>query len=468
MANDNHVPHRTTGRRGRERKKEREGGADLAILSTLSKKKTSAPFIPQETIRSILCAIVTEGKHSVHGQLILIVTNNCQCRRNAIAVETVLRTAIKETCAVTIHSSVHKDHRGVKSRAEPSLSFVLSYFQSFFFFFVFCLPPSSSFSILLFLLHLHLSAFSHSLRTTLPFFISSPLLLFSFLLLLSLLPSLSQHTPTLYFTDKNSNSKKQRMTTARAGTSNLNRRRDNHPRRLSPVDNDNSNDLVLFETDQTSFSKVDKYHPQQPQRPPSPLSSPSDYINSIPSSSSSQEEPTTGSPFVLLHRPSQPVSSFGSVPSISKPDDYSKSMHLPTDSNGGDNNDNDDDDATWLIAVVLTTALLVTLASVIRSCGQKAGWLPLSMHSSQDGHEPLLGGSGGGHGPGGGPSRYHSSGPHQVPSEDEPDPDSTLNENDERWALLTEAQRQAYTSSRGIFPFFLLFNLAWLCSELRC
>ncbi|KAG0283821.1 Rsp5p-dependent ubiquitination, sorting of cargo proteins at the multivesicular body [Linnemannia gamsii] len=123
-------------------------------------------------------------------------------------------------------------------------------------------------------------------------------------------------------------------------------------------------------------------------------------------------------------------------------------MHLPTDNNGGDNNDNDDD-ATWLVAVVLTTALLITLASVIRSCGQKAGWLPLSMHSSQDGHESLLGGPGGGHGPGGGPSRYHSSGPHQVPSEDEPDPDSTLNENDERWALLTDAQRQAYTSSRA-------------------
>ncbi|KAF9151012.1 Rsp5p-dependent ubiquitination, sorting of cargo proteins at the multivesicular body [Linnemannia schmuckeri] len=123
-------------------------------------------------------------------------------------------------------------------------------------------------------------------------------------------------------------------------------------------------------------------------------------------------------------------------------------MHLPTDNNGDNNSDNDDD-ATWLVAVVLTTALLITLASVIRSCGQKAGWLPLSMHSSQDGHESHLGGPGGGHGPGGGPSRYHSSGPHQVPSEDEPDPDSTLNENDERWALLTDAQRQAYTSSRA-------------------
>ncbi|KAF9100231.1 Rsp5p-dependent ubiquitination, sorting of cargo proteins at the multivesicular body [Mortierella sp. GBA35] len=69
------------------------------------------------------------------------------------------------------------------------------------------------------------------------------------------------------------------------------------------------------------------------------------------------------------------------------------------------------------------------------------------MHSSQDGHEALHGG--GRHGPGGGPSRYHTSGPHQVPSEDEPDPDSTLNEDDERWAQLTDAQRQAYTSARA-------------------
>ncbi|KAK5805591.1 hypothetical protein F5H01DRAFT_74442 [Linnemannia elongata] len=258
------------------------------------------------------------------------------------------------------------------------------------------------------------------------------------------------------------------MTTARAGASNLNRRRDNHPRRLPPVDNDNDNDNDPSETVQTSFSDIDKYHRQQYQQPPFSLSSPSDYINSIPSPSSSQEEPTTSGPFVLLHRPSQPVNSFASVPSMSEPVDYGKSMHLPTDNNGGDNNDNDDEDATWLVAVVLTTALLVTLASVIRSCGQRAGWLPLSMHS-QDGHESHLSGPGGGHGPGGGPSRYHSSGPHQVPSEDEPDPDSTLNENDERWALLTDAQRQAYTSSRGIFPFlffFVQFGLALLCIAL--
>lgn len=225
------------------------------------------------------------------------------------------------------------------------------------------------------------------------------------------------------------------------GSNNLNRRPHNQPRRLSPSHNDNNIDLS--ETDQT-LSTIDNYHRQQQ------LSSPDDYLNSIPSPSSLQEpEPTTGGPFVLLHRPNQPVNSFRSIPSLSEPSNYNTRMHLPTDNNGSDNNDNDDDDATWLVAVVLTTALLITLASVIRSCGQKAGWLPLSMHSSQDGHESLLGGPSGGHGPGGGPSRYHSSGPHQVPSEDEPDPDSTLNENDERWALLSDAQRQAYTSSRG-------------------
>jgi hypothetical protein len=243
----------------------------------------------------------------------------------------------------------------------------------------------------------------------------------------------------------------------------LNRRQDNHPRRLPPFHNDNDSNIDLSETDQT-LSSIDKHHRQQ--RQPSPT----DYLNSIPSPSSSQQEqePTTGGPFVLLHRPNQQVNSFSAIPSLSEPSDYNSRMHLPTDNNGGDNNDNDDD-ATWLVAVVLTTALLITLASVIRSCGQKAGWLPLSMHSSQDGHESLLGGPGGGHGPGGGPSRYHSSGPHQVPSEDEPDPDSTLNENDERWALLTDAQRQAYTSSRGKHTtiYFCLYCI-WLGFALPC
>jgi hypothetical protein len=36
-----------------------------------------------------------------------------------------------------------------------------------------------------------------------------------------------------------------------------------------------------------------------------------------------------------------------------------------------------------------------------------------------------------------------------VPSENDPDPDQELNENDERWALMTDAQRQAFDSARG-------------------
>ncbi|KAF9128792.1 Rsp5p-dependent ubiquitination, sorting of cargo proteins at the multivesicular body [Mortierella sp. 14UC] len=227
-------------------------------------------------------------------------------------------------------------------------------------------------------------------------------------------------------------------TSSRPGTT---RRRDHQPRRLSNHDDT----FLLSETEQSweqLLSDLDSYHRQQQQQ--QDLSSPQDYLNSIPSYK--QDSSTTDSPLLLLHKPNQPVSAFKTIPSLSEPGD--NSMRFPTDNSNGDNGnpDDDDDDATWLVAVVLTTALLITLASVIRSCGQRAGWLPLSMHSSQDGHESPLAG---GHGPGGGPSRYHSSGPHQVPGEDEPDPDSGLNENDERWALLTDAQRQAYTSARA-------------------
>ncbi|KAF9084179.1 Rsp5p-dependent ubiquitination, sorting of cargo proteins at the multivesicular body [Mortierella sp. AD031] len=202
------------------------------------------------------------------------------------------------------------------------------------------------------------------------------------------------------------------------------RRRDQHyPRRLDNNQNSNYYDLDLDSSSSSSY--LDSIIP--------PTFNNNDYDDTT----------TTGSsPLVLLHKPNQPVNTFGSIPSLSETSD---GMHLPGEDNNGDSND--DDDVTWLVAVVLTTALLVTIASVIRSCGQKAGWLPLSMHSSQDGHEALHGG--GRHGPGGGPSRYHTSGPHQVPSEDEPDPDSTLNEDDERWAQLTDAQRQAYTSARA-------------------
>ncbi|KAF9920254.1 hypothetical protein FBU30_009957 [Linnemannia zychae] len=204
------------------------------------------------------------------------------------------------------------------------------------------------------------------------------------------------------------------------------RKRANRPRRL--IDDDVDNDPFLSGTGQSWDQPYSEY-PQQ-------RHTPADYLHSI------QLPKLNGA--TLPYQPSQTVHAFGPIPTMTPAGN--NDMHFPTDMD--DPIDNDDDDATWLVAVVLTTALLVTLASIVRSCGQKAGWFPLSMHSSQGGHESM--GGSGGHGPRGSSSRYHSSGPLQVPGEDEPDPDSTLNEDDERWALLTEAQRQAYTSSRGV------------------
>ncbi|KAF9935856.1 Rsp5p-dependent ubiquitination, sorting of cargo proteins at the multivesicular body [Mortierella alpina] len=133
--------------------------------------------------------------------------------------------------------------------------------------------------------------------------------------------------------------------------------------------------------------------------------------------------------------------SLASIPSFSSAYDPLTTEDPPV---GGD-----EDDATWLVAIVLTTALLITIASLVRSCCQMARGLPSFIGG---GNENQAGGrhqgSNAGHGPGGGPSRYLSSGPQQVPGEDEPDPDHGLNENDERWALLTDAQRQAYDSAR--------------------
>ncbi|KAF9180268.1 Rsp5p-dependent ubiquitination, sorting of cargo proteins at the multivesicular body [Haplosporangium sp. Z 767] len=146
--------------------------------------------------------------------------------------------------------------------------------------------------------------------------------------------------------------------------------------------------------------------------------------------------------------------SFSSLPSFItlSSDDTQFPPDLP--SNGGGEQE---DDATWLIAVVLTTALLLTIASLIRSCCQIAGGLPSILQRRNDrqagvgssgasGHN----GSGHGHGPNnGGSSRRPGSGPVQVPGEDEPDPYLPVNEDDERWALLTDAQRQAYDSAQA-------------------
>ncbi|KAI7816456.1 hypothetical protein BC939DRAFT_44147 [Gamsiella multidivaricata] len=127
----------------------------------------------------------------------------------------------------------------------------------------------------------------------------------------------------------------------------------------------------------------------------------------------------------------------------------------------------EDEDITWLLAVVLTSALLISLASIIRTCGQKVNWLSAS--SSNSGHGGAHRNHGHGHGPGRGPSRYPGSGPHQVPGEDDPDPDQGLNENDERWALMTEAQRQAFDSTRGnAFLPSLTFTAVYYWNSIRC
>ncbi|KAG0202559.1 Rsp5p-dependent ubiquitination, sorting of cargo proteins at the multivesicular body [Mortierella sp. GBA30] len=135
--------------------------------------------------------------------------------------------------------------------------------------------------------------------------------------------------------------------------------------------------------------------------------------------------------------------SFTSIPSFSSAQDP-QATEDPS-RNGGEG------DSTWLVALVLTAALLITIVSLIRSCCQIARGLPSFIGGGNDsqtgGRHHGIHGSG--HGPGGGPSRYPGSGPQQVPGEDEPDPDQGLTEDDERWALLTDAQRQAYDSARA-------------------
>lgn len=117
--------------------------------------------------------------------------------------------------------------------------------------------------------------------------------------------------------------------------------------------------------------------------------------------------------------------------------------------------DGDDEDITWLVVAILLTALLLLIASLVRSCSQKAGiwlnggsWNSDSPHLGHGGPGPF-GPSGGNNGGG----RYHGAGPFQVPEDDDDDQanpsTAQLSENDERLALLTDAQRQAYDSARG-------------------
>ncbi|KAF9353273.1 Rsp5p-dependent ubiquitination, sorting of cargo proteins at the multivesicular body [Mortierella sp. AD094] len=173
------------------------------------------------------------------------------------------------------------------------------------------------------------------------------------------------------------------------------------------------------------FQRQQQRQQRHPERPPSYLDSiaaPPGSLSSLSSSSNSE----------ALAPPPQQVS-YNFIPSLFSSDD--QHPQSPED---------DNEDLAWLLAVVLATALLISLASLIRALGQKFG--VFSRSGNSDSH-----GTHGGHGLGlgAGPSRYPGHGPHQVPAEDDPDPDAQLNENDERWALMTDAQRLAFDSTRA-------------------
>lgn len=119
--------------------------------------------------------------------------------------------------------------------------------------------------------------------------------------------------------------------------------------------------------------------------------------------------------------------------------------------------DGEDEDVTWLVVAILLTALFLLIASLVRSCSQRAGmwlnggsWNNDSPHPGHGGPRPF--GHSGPGGPGGHGGRYPGSGPFQVPEDDDDEANTStaqLSENDERLALLSDAQRQAYDSARG-------------------
>ncbi|GJJ67685.1 Ran-binding protein 9/10 [Entomortierella parvispora] len=110
----------------------------------------------------------------------------------------------------------------------------------------------------------------------------------------------------------------------------------------------------------------------------------------------------------------------------------------------------DEDDASWLVIIVLSTVLIITIVSVIRSCGQKAGWLTGSDENSNGGGGSRDRGRGnaGRRGPGGanGGMGYSGSGPHPVQLEDAA---TDFYETEERLAQLTDTQRQAYDVAKA-------------------
>ncbi|KAF8983209.1 Rsp5p-dependent ubiquitination, sorting of cargo proteins at the multivesicular body [Entomortierella lignicola] len=159
-------------------------------------------------------------------------------------------------------------------------------------------------------------------------------------------------------------------------------------------------------------------HPDQPQ-----------YLDSITA--------PQGSLFSSSLDPSPSVQntlSFKSIPTLFSSDDQ-----YPQNPSTEDDNY---EDILWLLTIVMATASFISFISLIRALGQRFGIFPISNSTNNNNGSQ-------GQGLPGGLSRYPGHGPHQVPTEDDPDPDAQLNENDERWALMTDAQRLAFDSTRA-------------------
>ncbi|KAF9913711.1 Rsp5p-dependent ubiquitination, sorting of cargo proteins at the multivesicular body [Lobosporangium transversale] len=101
----------------------------------------------------------------------------------------------------------------------------------------------------------------------------------------------------------------------------------------------------------------------------------------------------------------------------------------------------DDEDITWFVILLLAIAIIITIATVIRSCGQKAGWLTGSSSSSQSSSQSSRHG-GGSAGRGGRGGRGY--GAHPIPNWEE-DPEAT----EERLAALSDSERQAYDAAHA-------------------
>ncbi|KAF9091528.1 Rsp5p-dependent ubiquitination, sorting of cargo proteins at the multivesicular body [Mortierella sp. AM989] len=99
-----------------------------------------------------------------------------------------------------------------------------------------------------------------------------------------------------------------------------------------------------------------------------------------------------------------------------------------------------DEDATWLVIFILSTALIITIATAIRSCGQKAGWLTGSSTPSSPRNRHASGSGTGREG-----ARVRGRGHiHQVPDWEQ-DPDAT----EERLSALSDTERQAFDAAQA-------------------